>query len=134
MLKKTFWNAVLRKCCTFVKFNKYICGLILFNVIIMTLEILSNDDQVTGKLSGRLDTAASHQFATDIEPLKAQANKKIVLDFTNLEFISSSGLRLLLSLRKETVVKGGSITITGVNPDIEQVFAITGFKTLFIFE
>lgn len=99
----------------------------------MTIEITNQGETILGKLQGRLDTAASHQFATDIQPLMDQADKSIVLDFTDLEFISSSGLRILLTLRKASMAKGGDVTITGANPDIEQVFTITGFKSLFKF-
>lgn len=100
----------------------------------MTLEILEKDNQITGVLDGRLDTAASQQFSIDMEPLMNNADKHIVLDCKKLSFISSSGLRLFLSLRKATIAKGGDITITGVSPDVKQVFAITGFYSLFNFK
>lgn len=100
----------------------------------MTLEILQSDDQMQGKLIGRLDTAAAQQFAVDMEPLVDNADKHIVLDCSELEFISSSGLRLFLSLRKSTIAKGGDITIKGVSAEIKQVFTITGFYSLFTFE
>ena len=99
----------------------------------MVLTITQNEGQVTGKLSGRLDTAASQQFAVDMEPLMDNADKHVVLDCSELEFISSSGLRLFLALRKATISKGGDITITGVSPEIKQVFTITGFYSLFKF-
>ena len=100
----------------------------------MTLEIKNNGDQVVGTLIGRLDTAAAQQFAVDMEPLMDNADKHILLDCSQLEFISSSGLRLFLSLRKATIAKGGDITISGVSTDIKQVFTITGFYSLFTFE
>lgn len=100
----------------------------------MKLEIENNGDVVKGILEGRLDTAASAAFASDMEPLLNNADKQIVLDCNKLEFISSSGLRLFLSLRKATIAKGGSVTITGVSADIKQVFTITGFYSLFKFE
>lgn len=100
----------------------------------MTLEISQNGNQMMGKLIGRLDTAASMQFSADMEPLVDNADKEILLDCSELEFISSSGLRLFLSLRKATIAKGGSITIKGVSPEIKQVFTITGFYSLFTFE
>lgn len=99
----------------------------------MELEINYSDNQVTGILSGRLDTSSSQQFATDMEPLVDNADKHIVLDCNGLEFISSSGLRLFLSLRKATIAKGGDVTIVGVSDDIKQVFTITGFYSLFKF-
>lgn len=99
----------------------------------MELEIKKTNTQVTGILTGRLDTAASQQFSADMEPLMDNADKHIVLDCTALEFISSSGLRLFLSLRKATIAKGGDVTIVGVSDDIKQVFTITGFYSLFKF-
>ncbi len=100
----------------------------------MTLTIQIKEDTVTGKLSGRLDTVAAVQFAKDMEPLIENADKKIILDCNDLEFISSSGLRLFLTLRKATTEKGGKVRIIGINKDIRQVFAITGFSSLFEFE
>lgn len=100
----------------------------------MKLEIIQNENSITGILEGRLDTAASQQFAADMMPLLDNADKHIILNCEKLEFISSSGLRLLLSLRKATISKGGDVTITGVSPEIKQVFTITGFYSLFIFK
>ncbi len=100
----------------------------------MTLHITENNDVVTGVLDGRLDTAASAQFARDMQPLLDKADKHIVLDCNKLQFISSSGLRLFLSLRKQTIAMGGDVTIKGVSPEVKQVFTITGFFSLFKFE
>lgn len=99
----------------------------------MTLEIKNEGATVKGILNGRLDTAASQKFAEDMQPLLDNASKHIVLDCKALEFISSSGLRLFLSLRKATIAQGGDVTITDVSADIKQVFTITGFSSLFKF-
>lgn len=99
----------------------------------MTINITSDGDILRGELDGRLDTASSQQFAIDMQPLMDGADKHIVLDCSKLEFISSSGLRLFLMLRKATIAKGGDVTITGVSPEIKQVFTITGFYSLFLF-
>ena len=99
----------------------------------MTLTIKSEGDKLNGVLEGRLDTASSQQFSIDMQPLMDGADKHIVLDCSKLEFISSSGLRLFLMLRKATIAKGGDVTITGVSPEIKQVFTITGFYSLFHF-
>lgn len=100
----------------------------------MTLKVTKDGDKVTGFLAGRLDTAASQQFAIDMEQLKAEADKHIIVDCSELEFISSSGLRLLLALRKDTMAKGGDVTIVNIKPEIKQVFTITGFVSLFKFQ
>ena len=100
----------------------------------MKLTIENNGEKIVGILDGRLDTAASSQFTTDMQPLMDNADKHIILDCEKLEFISSSGLRLFLSLRKQTIAKGGDVTIKSAIADVKQVFAITGFTALFKFE
>lgn len=87
--------------------------------------------KVTATISGRIDTAAAAQFATDMQPLIKNADKEITLVCNELEFISSSGLRHLLTLRKATMAMGGKVIISGLNADIMQVFTITGFNSLF---
>lgn len=100
----------------------------------MKLDINNTPDTIYATLSGRLDTAASSDFSRDMMPMMDDASKHIVLDCYQLEFISSSGLRLLLMLRKQTIAQGGDITIKGVNDAVKQVFTITGFYALFNFE
>ena len=99
----------------------------------MKLEMIDNGAEIKGILIGRLDTAASSQFAADMQPLMDHADKHIVLDCSRLELISSSGLRLLLTLRKATIAAHGDVTITGMNNEVKQVFALTGFLSLFKF-
>lgn len=99
----------------------------------MKLNISESDGKVIAALCGRLDTAASQQFAADMLPLIDNASKTIVLDCSELEFISSSGLRQLLALRKESIAAGGEIIVTHVSEAVKQVFAITGFYSLFTF-
>ncbi len=100
----------------------------------MEIKIQIKETEVIAAFIGRLDTAASPKAATDMEPLMENADKTIVLDCSKLEFISSSGLRLFLSLRKQTIAKGGKVVITGMTPEVKQVFSITGFFSLFEFK
>ena len=101
----------------------------------MELTIKQTDEATyTGILNGRLDTAAANQFSLDMQTLMDNADKHIVLDCSGLEFISSSGLRLLLMLRKQTIAKGGDITIKNISQEVKNVFTITGFFSLFNFE
>ena len=97
----------------------------------MTIEIKEMNGGYTAEFSGRLDTPAAVQATKDMQPLMEQADKEIILDCTNLEYISSSGLRLFLSLRKETAAKGGEVIIKNINDEIKKVFMMTGFYNLF---
>ena len=82
-------------------------------------------------VSGRLDTPAAVKAQQEIIPLLENADKAITLDCKDLEYISSSGLRLFLTIRKEVSAKGGSIYIENINEDIRKVFMMTGFFNLF---
>jgi len=93
--------------------------------------MVNEGEQLIAQLSGRLDTAAAAEMAPDFQALAEQANKHIILDCTNLEYISSSGLRLFLSLRKDSAAKGGKLQVRNINSDIRQVFMMTGFISLF---
>lgn len=97
----------------------------------MNTEIKIEGNTVHASIAGRLDTINSAKSEKDFMPLKENAEKEIVLDCTGLEYISSSGLRLFLSLRKEIQAKGGSLVIEHINDDIRNVFTITGFSNLF---
>ena len=86
---------------------------------------------MTAILNGRLDTPAAVKAQQEIGPLLENADKEIIFDCTNLEYISSSGLRLFLTIRKEASVKGGKIIIENINDEIRKVFMMTGFFNLF---
>ena len=100
----------------------------------MKTEIVENGNQVIAKFSGRLDTAAAVQTAEDVKPLLEAEHKEIVLDCTELEYISSSGLRIFLSIRKEAAAHGSKVIVRNINADIRQVFMMTGFISLFVIE
>jgi anti-anti-sigma factor len=83
---------------------------------------------------GRLDTSAAPQTEQDMKPLYDANVKDVILDCTNLQYISSSGLRLFLGVLKATKPKGGHVYIKGLNADLQNVFAMTGFTNLFEFK
>ncbi len=97
----------------------------------MKTEILTDGNQLIASFSGRLDTAASVQTAEDVKPLLEAMDKEIVLDCNELEYISSSGLRIFLGIRKEAAKNGSRVIVRNINNDIRQVFMMTGFISLF---
>ena len=100
----------------------------------MTITIQEQADGIKALFEGRLDTPAAIKAQQDMAPLMENADKIITLDCTKLEYISSSGLRLFLALRKETAAKGGKVAIRNVNDEIRKVFMMTGFFNLFDIE
>ena len=94
------------------------------------MEIIKNTEGSTCNiaLEGRLDTTTAPQLESE---LKNSLNgiTELVFDFTKLEYISSAGLRVLLSAQK-VMNSQGSMKITNVAPEIMEVFEITGFTDI----
>ncbi len=97
----------------------------------MDIKIQELNGGYTALFEGRLDTPSAIKAQQEMTPLMENADKEITLDCTKLEYISSSGLRLFLALRKQTAAKGGKVIITNINDEIKKVFMMTGFFNLF---
>jgi anti-sigma B factor antagonist len=83
---------------------------------------------------GRLDTAAAPEVEKATAPLKESTGHNIILDCSKMEYISSAGLRIFLSILKNAKPKGEHVYIRGVSDSIRSVFAMTGFVNLFEFK
>ncbi len=97
----------------------------------MEVIIKKTDNEVVARLVGRLDTPAAQDIAQDVQDLLEEAGGTIILDCGEMSYISSSGLRIFLTLRKAAADKGGRIIVRGINDDIRGVFMMTGFLNLF---
>lgn len=97
----------------------------------MDIQITREDGRTTVKLIGRMDTPAAQEVAPEMDALKQDAAGTIVLDCAELSYISSSGLRLFLVLRKEAAEKGGSVILRNISDNLRNVFMMTGFLNLF---
>ena len=97
----------------------------------MQININTQGNETVAALSGRLDTPAAQELAEQFDILAGKAGGTVVLDCSQLEYISSSGLRLFLTLRKAATTKGGRVIVRGLNSDVRNVFMITGFLNLF---
>ena len=97
----------------------------------MKTTITEKDGKLIASLEGSLDTAASEQTAKDLTPLNDCEGHDIEIDFAKLVYISSSGLRILLGIRKRAAAVGSRVALSGVNSDILDVLQTTGFTNLF---
>ena len=95
-------------------------------------------EEINGKyvatLIGEMDTAAALEAEEVLKPLYRSNGKDVIIDCTDLEYIASSGLRILLSILKGAKACGSKVVMRGVNDDIKSVFKLTGFISLFEFE
>ena len=94
----------------------------------MTITKELNGKDLTVAVEGRLDTITAPELETE---LKASLDgvSKLTLDFSKLEYISSAGLRVLLSTQKRMNTQG-SMTVTNVNATIMEIFEVTGFNDI----
>ncbi|MBP5391921.1 MAG: STAS domain-containing protein [Bacteroidales bacterium] len=97
----------------------------------MKTKVTKEEGQIIVAFTGRLDTPAAQEVNPVINPLLEEADKTIILDCKEMSYISSSGLRIFLTLRKAAEDKGGKIIIQNINDDIRSVFMMTGFLNLF---
>ena len=97
----------------------------------MNIEIKEQGGKYVGILSGWIDTAVATQFLEDLQPLRIHADQAIELDCEQLEYICSLGLRGLLTLRKESAAKGGTMVLTHVGGEVQKILTMTGFIRLF---
>lgn len=97
----------------------------------MEVIISKQKGEVIARLIGRLDTPASQDIAPEVNELIAEAGNTIILDCSEMNYISSSGLRIFLTLRKSAADKGGKIIVRDINDSIRSVFMMTGFLSLF---
>lgn len=92
---------------------------------------ISQDDSVTVvELVGELNTTTAPDIQKQILPL-AEPGSKILLDMTQVGYMSSAGLRVLLSLYRQISASDGKIVLIGVNEEIENVMSVTGFLSFF---
>ena len=84
---------------------------------------------LTIELEGRLDTMTAPDLENEIRS-SADGAEKIILDFAGLAYISSAGLRVLLSTQKKMNASGGSLVIRKPNDVVSEVFEATGFSDI----
>lgn len=97
-----------------------------------TIEQLEDKYLVT--LEGELDTVAAAEVEKTLQPLYSSNGLDVIIDCTQLEYIASSGLRILISILKAAKATGSKVVLKNVNDDILSVFKLTGFINIFEFE
>ena len=97
----------------------------------MTINKKQNGTALEIALEGRLDTTTAPELEKELNGLSGV--EQLTLDFTGLEYISSAGLRVLLSAHKIMSRKGG-MKVTHVNDIVNEVFEVTGFSDILTIE
>lgn len=93
----------------------------------MTVTKTQDGTAVTLSVEGRVDTVTAPQLEQEIQALEGA--ESLTVDLKNLEYISSAGLRVLLSAHK-TFGKKGGLTVANPNDSVMEIFEVTGFKEI----
>jgi anti-sigma B factor antagonist len=99
----------------------------------MTITKNLQGDKLTISLAGRLDTVTSPDLESELKTALDSA-KELIMDFTKLEYISSAGLRVLLSAHKKMDGKGGKMKLININEMVREVLEVTGFMSVLTVE
>ncbi len=99
----------------------------------MKINIQRNGDEVVVALNGELDTVTTAQMGEELNRIIEMANNQLIIDCKDLEYISSSGLRFFMQLKRHSEQQNGTVTLINMNQDVKEVFRISGFHHIFNF-
>ncbi len=97
----------------------------------MDTKITKEGGQTIIKVVGRMDTLNAKEFEKSIQPVLQEAKPDVCIDCEGMEYISSSGLRVFMTLLKYTNNVEGELILCKMRPDVKDVFDMTGFSALF---
>ena len=98
----------------------------------MKTTITEKEGIITIAVTGELDTDTTIGFRQEVEPVMERKNVNVELDFSELEYISSKALRVLISLQQQVMAGGGTFKVTNVQPAVREVFDMTGLSASLI--
>jgi stage II sporulation protein AA (anti-sigma F factor antagonist) len=97
----------------------------------MTIEIKKESSALVMTVAGRMDAVTAPEYEKKVNELIADGETNFVVDFEQLDYISSAGLRALLASAKKIKGKSGNILLANIRGSVKEVFDISGFGTIF---
>lgn len=97
----------------------------------LKINIKEQEETMVAIMDGRLDTPSTPEAEKALKPLFHCDDKDIIIDCTELDYIASSGLRLLLEILKNSKAHGHHVFLKGISKSIREAFVLTGFINLF---
>ncbi|MBE6215146.1 MAG: STAS domain-containing protein [Bacteroidales bacterium] len=99
----------------------------------MDITITQNDNLVTVNIEGRLDTVTAPELENGLASY-LDGSTDLTLDCGKMEYVSSAGLRVILTLHKALASKGRKFSLKDLNKDVRNVFDMTGFSRILTIE
>ena len=91
--------------------------------------VVKHENDLIIELSGRLDTITAPELEKKFNEEEIE-QKKVILEFSNVEYISSAGLRALLAIKRNLDSKKKVLEIHNINAVVKEVFSVTGFNNI----
>lgn len=98
----------------------------------MALEITPLHDSLVVLIPCRFDANNAPGIEKELKSLLTTNPKKIILDFSETDYLASAGLRVILSVSRDVMKFGGRIALTELQPTVLKIFEMSGFTRLFI--
>jgi anti-anti-sigma factor len=99
----------------------------------MEIDNLQENGTVLMHIAGRLDTVTASELDNAVKPYIGKCSA-MVFNCEKLQYVSSAGLRVVLSTHKLLAASGGRFVLKNLNPEVKSVFDITGFSKVLVIE
>lgn len=100
----------------------------------MEAKILERENEIIVTIKGRVDTVSAPELEQVVSPIWATPAITLVFDCEQMEYISSSGLRIVLTAHKRVAAQGGKFILRNLNPAVRSVIDMTGFSRIVLIE
>ena len=100
----------------------------------MEVKILEQNDEKVVVIAGRVDTVTAPELEMTVSSIWAISAIKLVFDCEKLEYLSSSGLRIILTAHKQVTAKGGTFLLRNLTREVRSVIDLTGFSRILTIE
>ena len=100
----------------------------------MEVKILDQNGEKVVVIEGRVDTVTAPELEMKVSPIWATPSITLVFDCEKLEYLSSSGLRIILSAHKQVTAKGGKFILRNLSREVRSVIDLTGFSRILTIE
>lgn len=97
----------------------------------MQFTATSSEGVTVIRIEGNLDTQTSPAAQEELERIVEDGARKLLIDFADLAYISSAGLRVLLATAKKLTTEQGEMRMCNMNEVVKEVFEVSGFSTIF---
>lgn len=97
----------------------------------MEITIQKTEQQTMIRIIGELDTIATTEQADELQKILDNARENVLVDCSEMEYISSAGLRFFMQLKRESEAQGGTVRLTNMNEDVADIFRMSGFNNIF---